>query len=201
MVRTFLSLQNDAYILKLLVPWFPHHLLSIYYVPSIVPGPGDTKIRRTRSHEVLSLMEEIGRQPITIQPGNKCYNGGKAPLRSRKWAMQEGQGGHSRKQEWQGQGPGVREGCDQLGNVKRWYLWKDLGRTGSREAEGSLKFLFYRTRNLILEKLSEIATATMNKKEMWFPSYFKKLTREFTLTNAARAVSFDYCGFPPERNV
>lgn len=72
---------------------------------------------------------------------------------------------------------------------------------GLRVAERSSKFLFNRTRNLILEKLliSEIATAALNKKEMWFPSYFKKLTGEFTLTNAARAVSFDYCGFSPGR--
>lgn len=66
--------------------------------------------------------------------------------------------------------------------------------------ERSSEFLFYGSRSLILEKLSDIAMATLNKKEMWFPSYFKKLTREFTLTNAARAVSFDYCGFSPKRN-
>lgn len=52
-------------------------------MPGIVPGAGDPKMKRT-SHAVLSLIEEIGKQPNTIQPDNKCDNKEKAPLRSRK---------------------------------------------------------------------------------------------------------------------
>lgn len=47
-------------------------------------------------------------------------------------------------------------------------------------------------RNLILEELSEMAIANLNKREMWFPLYSKKFTREFALANVARATSFDY---------
>lgn len=67
-------------------------------------------------------------------------------------------------------------------------------------AERNSKFLFYGIWNLMLEKLSEMAIATLNRKEMGFPLSFKELTREFTLTKAARTVSFDYCGFFPERH-
>lgn len=52
-----------------------------------------------------------------------------------------------------------------------------------------------------MEKLSEIATAILIEKEMRFPSFFKKLPREFTFPNAIRAVSFDYGGFSPERTL
>lgn len=114
--------------------------------------------------------------------------------------QKEGWGGHSRQPEWPGQRPGVREGCVLWRNVERWYLWKNFVYLGTGMAERSVKCLFYGTRNLTLEELSEMVTSNLKKKEMWFPSYFKNLTWESTLTDAARAASFDYGGFSSERN-
>ena len=98
-----------------------------------------------------------------------------------------------------GQTPGVREGCGLWRNVERGYLWKNFGNIGTEMAERCVKFLFYGMRNLVLEEVSETAIAYLNKKEIWFPSYFKTLTRVH-FTNAAMAVSFHYGGLSPERN-
>lgn len=83
---------------------------------------------------------------------------GKLPREGRNEPQKEGWGGHFRqkkcKSEVLGSGKTVM-----WGNVKRQHA-------GTGAAERSLKILFYEMKSLILEKLSEMRTAILNKKEM-----------------------------------
>lgn len=114
-------------------------------------------------------MEEIGKQLITGCVVTNAITEGKLHSEGRNEPQKEGLGGHFRQKKCKSKV--LDSGKNVIwGNVKRFRVFR-------KGSERSLKILFYEMRNLILENLSEMATAIMNEKEVGFPSYFKKLTR------------------------